>query len=336
MKGAFIVKNREDYPSFSGIMTFLRSPYIDPEDAQAGEYVVIGAPYDVTTGSRPGARYAPNVIRQETVHFLYHLTAIDGEVIDVVTKQRMSAERIGVIKDAGDVRVYNADIMKTTESIAAGVSTIAARGATPVVLGGDHYIAYPSVKGFCEGMEKRLGRKPKIGFIHIDSHLDAYDQNETWGKYYHGSPTRRISELEAVDMKNMVWVGINGTTGIEPYNYITNNGGTILTIADVRKEGAKGVMDHAAAIAGDETDAIYVTIDIDVVDQAYSIGTGSYIYGGITAVELLDMTVALADKNIGAIDIVEVSPPLDPSGNTGRLAATALLGFLKPRLFKYY
>ena len=143
---------RVEYPSFSGVMTFLRSEYIRPEEAQKGEYVVIGAPYDATTGSRPGSRYAPNAIRQESVHFLYHLTAIDGEVIDVVTKKRMKSKMIGVVKDAGDIRVYPSDVMRTTDSIASGIETITAAGATPVTLGGDHYIAYPAVKGVVDGM----------------------------------------------------------------------------------------------------------------------------------------------------------------------------------------
>ena len=326
---------RFEYPSFAGVMTFLRSEYIRPEEVKKGEYVVIGAPYDATTGSRPGSRYAPNAIRQESVHFLYHLTAIDGEVIDVVTKKRMKSRMVGVIKDAGDIRVYPSDLTRTTDSIAASIETITTAGAIPVTLGGDHYSAYPAVKGFANGMRKRLGREPRIGYIHLDSHLDAYDYNETWGKYYHGSPARRISELSAVDIKNMVWVGINGTTGVEPYEYITGNGGTIITTADIERKGVEQIMAKAIEIASNGTDVIYATIDIDVVDQAFSCGTGSYIYGGITAMQLLDMANALSKANIGAIDIVEVSPPLDPSGNTSRLAATTLLSFLKPRLFEF-
>ena len=164
---------RFTYPSFSGIATFLRSPYILPEEASAGEYVVVGAPYDTTLGSRPGARYAPNAIRQESGHFLYHLTAIDGEVIDVVTKKRMKSNMIGVVKDAGDLRVYPSNVAKTTESIAEGICQIVSAMAFPVTLGGDHYITYPVMKGFERGMQSRLGRKAKIGNIHVDSHLDA-------------------------------------------------------------------------------------------------------------------------------------------------------------------
>lgn len=324
------------YPSFSGIATFLRSPYILPEEASAGEYIVVGAPYDTTIGSRPGARYAPNAIRQESIHFLYHLTAIDGEVIDVVTKKRMKSNMIGVVKDAGDLRVYPSNVAKTTESISKGIEQIVSANAFPVTLGGDHYIAYPVVKGFEKGMKKRLGRKPKIGYIHVDSHLDAYNENDTWGKYYHGSPARRISELESINVSNMVWVGINGTTGIEAYNFVMNNGGTIITTEDIHKIGVPETIKKAVEIAGEGCDTIYVTMDIDVVDQAYACGTGSFIYGGITATEFLQIASELSKyKNIGGIDIVEVAPNLDLTQNTSRLAATAITSFLKPRIFEF-
>ncbi len=326
---------RFTYPSFSGIATFLRSPYILPEEASAGEYVVVGAPYDTTLGSRPGARYAPNAIRQESGHFLYHLTAIDGEVIDVVTKKRMKSNMIGVVKDAGDLRVYPSNVAKTTESIAEGICQIVSAMAFPVTLGGDHYITYPVMKGFERGMQSRLGRKAKIGYIHVDSHLDAYNENDTWEKYYHGSPARRISELESVDVKNMVWVGINGTTGLEAYNYVIGNGGTIITTEDIKREGVPAVIQRAAEIAGKDCDTIYVTIDIDVVDQAYACGTGSFIYGGITACELLQIASELSKYNVGGIDVVEVAPNLDLTQNTSRLAATTLINFLKPKIFEF-
>ncbi len=323
------------YPSFSGVSTFLRSPYILPEEALPDEYIVVGAPYDTTAGSRPGARYAPNAIRQESVHFLYHLTAIDGEVIDVGTKKRMKANMIRQVKDAGDLRVYPSDVGKTTESIAEGIRQIVSANAFPVTLGGDHYITYPVMKGFERGMDERLGRKSRIGYIHVDSHLDAYDENDTWGKYYHGSPARRISELEGVSLENMVWVGVNGTTGLEAYRYVTDNGGTIFTTEDLHRDGVAPIVRRAAQIAGEGCDTIYVTIDIDVVDQAYACGTGSFIYGGITACELLEIASELARYPVGGIDVVEVAPNLDLTQNTSRLAATALINFLKPRIFEF-
>ncbi len=324
------------YPSHAGIMTFLRAPYVKISEVNEGDYAVLGVPYDVTIGTRPGARYAPNGIREQTPHFLYHLTAIDGEVIDVETKRIMKSEMKPILKDVGDIKVYPTSVEKTNESIKAAISEIVARGATPVGLGGDHYVTGPLVTGFEDGYRRRMGRDVKIGYIHVDSHMDMYDDPELWGKWYQGSPARRVSELESVDMKNMVWVGINGNTGLEGYMHAINGGGTILTSGDVEREGIRSVMKRALSIAGDGVDCIYVTIDIDAVDTAYACGTGCYVYGGINAVQLLEIGNMLGEcDKIGGIDLVEVSPPLDPSGNTCKLAASTLINFLKPRLFEF-
>ena len=329
------MKSETIYPSFSGISTFIRADIKSRDDIKEGEYAVIGAPFDTTLGTRPGARYAPKSIREESAHYIYHFSAIDKEVIDVCSGVRYKYEEQDMLFDTGDARVYPGDIKKTTDSIADEVDKVVSKGAIPVILGGDHYITYPCMVGFEKGMEKHLNRKPKIGYIHIDLHLDAYNENDTWGKYYHGSPARRISELESVSLKNMVWVGLNGTTGIEPYNYVKNGGGTMFTINDINKDTMTEVMKKACDIAGDGCDCIYVTIDIDVVDQAYSAGTGSYIYGGITAVQLLEAADAISENDkVKGIDIVEVAPNLDATGNTARLAATTLISFLKPRLFE--
>lgn len=324
------------YPSFSGINTFLRAPYVTADEVRCGDYVVSGVPYDTTIGTRPGPRYAPNAIREASKHFIYHLCAIDGEVVDVCTKKRMLAPPKDIVKDIGDIRVYPADVMKTTEHVADVIASLVEKGAFPVTLGGDHYIAYPVVKGFARGLQKRRGQAVKIGYLHIDSHMDMYDENDTWGKYYQGSPARRISELPSFSLSNMVFVGLNGTTGAECYDYAVNGGATLFTIDDLRTEGIRPLLEKAIAIASKGCDTVYATIDIDVLDQAYGCGTGSYVYGGITAVELLEIASILGETDcIGGIDLVEVSPPCDPTGSTNRLAASTLINFLKPRLFQF-
>ncbi len=331
------MKDRTDYLSHGGIMTYLRAPYIDIEEARENTFVVVGAPFDTSSGTRPGARYAPNEIRKHSVHFIYHYTAIDGQdVVDVDSKRRMHGPMKNLVFDAGDVRVFPTDVAKTTQSIAAAIETITEKGATPVMLGGDHFVAYPAVLGFEKGLAKRLGRQPKIGYLHVDAHLDACDDNDTWGKCYHGSPARRVSELAGVSMKNMVFLGISGSTGTEPYRYITENGATIFTAQDIRKQGAATVTKKALEIAGEGVDALYVTLDIDAIDFAYAQGTGSYVFGGITADEFLELVgVVSKDPRVGGIDLVEVAPTLDPTGATSRLAATAITGFLKPHLFTF-
>ena len=174
------MKSETIYPSFSGISTFIRADIKSRDDIKEGEYAVIGAPFDTTLGTRPGARYAPKSIREESAHYIYHFSAIDKEVIDVCSGVRYKYEEQDMLFDTGDARVYPGDIKKTTDSIADEVDKVVSKGAIPVILGGDHYITYPCMVGFEKGMEKHLNRKPKIGYIHIDSHLDAYNENDTW------------------------------------------------------------------------------------------------------------------------------------------------------------
>ena len=326
--------NRIKLPSFCGISTFLRAPYVTLDEVQAGDYVVSGVPYDITIGTKPGARYAPNAIRDETRHFIYHLAAIDEEVIDTITGETMRCEMKPILKDIGDIQVYPTDVERTTESVASVISEITARGATPVSIGGDHYCTYPLFKGFDDGLRRRLGRQPKIGYIHIDSHMDMYDNPDLWGKYYQGSPARRVSEFDSVDMHNMVFVGIHGTTGKECYEYSIKGGATIFTTKDIAENGMRATMQRALEIASAGCDTVYVTFDIDAVDSAYAAGTGCVVFGGITAGEMIEAAqVVGASQMVGGIDVVEVSPPLDYNGITCRLGATCLIEYLKPRLF---
>lgn len=323
------------YPSHSGIVTYMRAPYRRIEEVREGEIAVLGVPFDTTLGSKPGARNAPREIREQTVHSIYHLGAIDGEVMNISTGKRLRFPPRDILVDVGDARVYPANVEKTTESVAAAAEQIAAQGALLVGLGGDHYVTYPLIRGFERGLAKRLGRDVKLGYIHLDAHLDAYDENDTWGRYYHGSFARRVSELGSFDLKNMVWVGISGNVGVEPYEHIRDNGGTIFSIDDVRTGGMGSVVEAAAAIAGKGTDAVYVTVDIDVVDHTFAPGTGSCTFGGITDSQLFEAMDALKElKNIRGIDVVEVNPSMDPTGNTSKLAASAMNAFLEPRLYK--
>ncbi len=328
------MKVENEYPSYSGICTFMRADYKERKDLKEGDYAIIGVPYDTTLGSRPGCRYAPRNIREQSIHFIYHLSAIDKEVIDVTTKKRMKYPPKDILFDTGDARVYTSDVEKTIQSVAGEIETIIDKGATPVIIGGDHFITYPCIKGLEAGLKKKK-KDVKIGYIHIDSHLDFYNESETWGKYWHGSFARRVSELDSIDISNMVWVGINGTTGVECYEHLIKNGGTIFTAEDINQQGMKNVMEKAFELAGDGCDYVYVTMDIDAVDNAFAPGTGAYVCGGITSMQFMDaVDVIAAHKNVVGIDLVEVAPNLDPTERTMRLAAGALTAFLKPRLFE--
>ena len=180
------------------------------------------------------------------------------------------------------------------------------------------------------------GGSPRLGYLHIDSHPDFRDVHGVGGKYTHGTQARRLSEDSHISYNNMAWVGLNGSV-IDPAQHrIFRSGGMRVTTAKmVREQGPAEIVKSAMEVVGHSVDAVYVTIDIDVVDGSESPGTGAPVFTGITAVEFLEMMDCLASYDIiKAVDICEVAPPLDPTGRTVHLAASGLLGILGPKIFE--
>lgn len=234
------------------------------------------------------------------------------------------------VVDIGDVPVFPNDLDRTTESVRTTVRSLTRRGAFPVLLGGDHYISYPSFWGFTEGLPVNVRH---VGYIHIDGHLDFANESPIWGRLYHGSGARRVSELDIVDPHDMVWIGVHGFISQEQWSTIQRNRSTVFTHLDVGRLGPIEVAKRAADIAGARTDCFYVSVDIDVIDSAFVPGTGSVVLGGVTPHHVREVLGILRGANVGAIDLMEVSPPLDPSGRSMRYAAELLMHFLVPQVF---
>jgi agmatinase len=321
-------------PGFSGIETFWRAPFVLPQNVPRGSVAILGVPHEMTISTRTGTRQGPKAIRGHSCHFISQTRATPlKEYVEVATgKKTQIPESISLV-DAGDVVLHPNDLPRSAESITNTIRTIVERGALPVSLGGDHYIAYPLMRGYCNGLRAANGIT-KFGYIQIDAHLDAAGENLVWGRHWHGSNARLISELPGVSKKNMTWIGTNGATWSDEWEFAHSGGACVITRSEVAKVGMAEAARHALEVAASGTDAVYVSIDLDVVDVSLSPGVGSVNFGGITPNELLDGVSVMAEADIiQGIDVVELCPPLDPSGITGRLAAAVLMSFLAPRLF---
>jgi agmatinase len=317
--------------SHAGIPTFLRAPQRDFADVPAGSIAVFGAPTDWTLGTRPGARYGPKAIRDTSIHLAWYLeTAKTRSMVDVRSGRPIAFDpRADALVDAGDVPIFPVDVDRTVASIRAAELAVLEAGALPIMLGGDHFVTYPAMLAQLEHAQA-AGRR--IGFIQFDAHFDLVDDNPVFGRYYHGSLTRRIAELPDMRTANMVWVGINGYARVEQLDFIDEHGGTVFTRADVRRRGMGSVVEEALARAGDGCDEIYVSIDIDVLDGGIAPGAGSINIDGCSPGELLDAVDMLAGVPIAGLDLVEVSPLLDSTEYTARVAAVALTNFICGRL----
>ena len=176
----------------SGIPTFMRAPQRSLEDLQPGALALVGVPYDYACGSRPGARWGPQAIRQSSLYFDHFLIPeSDQTFIDISTGKEFYLKGDIQVVDLGDVDLFPMDVERTMETISGFIQQVVDKGAIPIVLGGDHFITYPTFCGYGKGISITQGlRRENIGYIHVDSHLDMFDEHPSWGKLYHSSTCR--------------------------------------------------------------------------------------------------------------------------------------------------
>ncbi len=321
----------EPLPWFAGRQTFLRAPLVDFDAIRPGMTVISGAPHSLR--ARFGERGGPRGIREGSVHLVDRLRNARSEgIVDVSTGRRLFLPSETRLVDVGDLNVYPSDVMRTTEGIAGGVAETTRRGGFSVCLGGDHYVGYPSCLGYTRALREQSPHA-RVGYIHIDGHLDFADRSGPYGKYNNGTNARRISELEAIVPSSMVFIGIQGPCFLEQVESLRRLGATIFTSEDVEVLGPAEVGRRAGGLAMKGCDRIYVSFDIDVIDAGFFDGTGSVTMGAMTAQTLFRILEPLSTFPIGAMDFVETAPPLDPSGRSPLIAAQALLKILTPRIF---
>ena len=320
---------------YSGFPSFYKAPIVEMSDVREGSGVVAGVPMDQgVVLTRTGTRYGPRAIREASIFFrAIQEAGSEKTAVDIGSKvARRLKEPLNLV-DVGDFTIFPQELEKTTDSISGGVSEIVRRGALPVLLGGDHYLTYPSFEGFARGMAERK-ENVRLGHVHIDSHTDFRDEYAGLGKFNHGTSVRRLSENPVISYKNMAWLGLNGSVlDSDIYRIYRDHGLKMISADDVRDRGIDETIREAVESAADGADAIYVSIDIDVVDSSHAPGTGVPVFEGMTARDFLKGMAALSEYDvIGAFDLCEVSPPYDPSGRTAYLAANALVTLLSPYL----
>lgn len=313
---------------YAGPSTFYRAPSLAPPDAPAGSVAVLGAPIDSWTLGRNGQRYAPRAIREASLYLAGYFGLQDEPVgyVDVRDGTVWTVPDEPRLFDAGDARIHQGDVHAQIEAIASPVAAIVAKGAMPVVLGGDHFVPYPSFVGYVRGL-REARPDAKVGFLTIDGHFDFWDEFKDMGRLNHGTFARRVSEHEAVG--NMVWWGLNGSNILEPeqLRICRERGFVGYTAASIRRRGVQETMREALEIAADGADGVYVTFDIDVTDGANAPGTHSIVMDGLSPGEVMAALELVGRfERVGAFDVCEMIPQYDVGGGrTARYAAQAIL-----------
>lgn len=299
-----------DLPRFAGIPTFMRLPHVPPGHPRFGEVEIglVGTPWDSGTTNRPGPRHGPRQLRDAS-------TMIRAQ--HAVTGQRpFEAARCA---DLGDVGPNPASIPDTLERITTFYTHLKDTGIRPLTAGGDHLCSLPILRG--------IAADEPLGMIHFDSHTDLYHSYFGGQMYTHGTPFRRAVEERLLDPGRVVQIGIRGTMyDTEDLDFAESSGIRVIRIEEVFARGIAEVMAEAREIVGRAP--VYVSYDIDFVDPAFAPGTGTPEVGGPTSFQALEVCRHLHGLDIRGADLVEVSPPFDPSGATAFLGVSIMFELL--------
>jgi agmatinase len=293
---------------FVGIPSFLRSPICTNLEELDASIAVMGVPTDEGSPFLPGARFGPRGIREHSLRF----GAGGKGVFDLRTERRfleyeMTNRRI---VDVGDVDVIPTNVAGTFENITSMTRQILAHGTLPVILGGDHAITFPVVRGF----------GGPLHVVHFDAHAD-YAPFTSGLEMTNGHAFRHISRMSHVE--SLTQIGIRGLRTSTQDSIADGN--RVITMYEFRTHSPEALVEPLPRDA-----RCYVSIDIDALDMSLVPGTVSAEPDGMSYTQLRDALVAVAQRtDVVGFDLVEVNPPLDVgTGMTSYLAAHVIIEFL--------
>jgi guanidinopropionase len=295
-------------PRFAGLSTFMRLPHVPLEEAGEVDIGLIGVPWDGGTTNRPGPRHGPRQMREMSsmIRQIHHVS-------------KRSPFKNANCADLGDCPVNPADVNDALARVEAYYQEIVAAGIKPLSAGGDHLISLPILRA--------LGGKEPVGMVHFDAHTDLFDSYFGGFRFTHGTPFRRAIEEGVLDPERVIQIGLRGSMyDLEDREFGEKNGVRLMDIEEAVALGPEKVMAEARKVAGDGR--TYVSFDIDCLDPAFAPGTGTPEVGGFTSREAQFLLRGLSGLDIIGADVVEVSPPFDPSGYTALAGVTMMFELL--------
>lgn len=295
-----------DLARFSGPQTFMRLPAA--ETAAGLDVGIIGIPMDIGTSWRSGTRMGPKQLREQSA------------MIRPYNIQTGAAPFDGLqVADLGDVAINTFSLSDTIRIITKAYDAYLAQGIIPVTLGGDHSLTLPVLRSIA----KRHG---PVALVHVDAHADVNDtmfgERET-----HGTFLRRAFEENLVVPDKVFQIGLRGTGyAADDFTEAAGWGFTQHLAPELWHKSLAPLAAEIKAKIGDTK--TYITYDIDSLDPAFAPGTGTPEIGGLTTAQAMELIRGLRGLNIVGCDLVEVSPPYDPSGNTALVGANLLFEML--------
>ncbi|MDG2406391.1 MAG: agmatinase [Paracoccaceae bacterium] len=289
-----------------GPATFMRLP--SQQTAQGLDACFVGIPMDIGTSNRPGARLGPRQIRDESRML---------RPFNMATGAAPFANMH--VADIGDVPINTFDLKKSVDIITDFYARVLRYDTIPLTLGGDHTLTWPILRA----MRDKFG---PVALVHVDAHADIND--EMFGeKVAHGCPFRRAWEDKCMINTKVYQIGLRGTGySIDDFDWARQQDWTVIPAEECWYKSLVPLMGDIRSQIGKSP--VYLSFDIDSLDPAYAPGTGTVEVGGLTSTQALEIIRGMAGLNVIGCDLVEVSPPYDPTGNTALIAANFLYEML--------
>lgn len=284
---------------FFGASTFMRRPY--SRELENIDIAVLGVPFDLAVCNRPGTRFGPGAIRQASR--------------DIASWDKQYPwgfnpfKRLNVV-DYGDVVYRYGDAAEMVVQTQASVADILGKGAQPLSLGGDHFVALPILREIANV-------HGAVSLVHFDAHTDT-ERNDN--PYDHGCMFYRAVEEGLVDPDRSVQIGIRTDYNKEKDRF------HVIDASTVHRIGIEATVEKITQVV--KNHKAYLTFDIDALDPAYAPGTGTPVPGGLTSNQALEVMRGLHGINFIGMDIVEVAPKYDHSEITALLAAQLALEYI--------
>jgi agmatinase len=287
--------------TYVGIPTFARAPQVAIEGGWHADAAVLGIPFDIALGFRPGARFGPRAIREASLRY-------------AVPPQGLYDWRSGIVRlagaslaDAGDVDLPSLEPELAHDRITAAARAIRQRTRLPLFLGGDHSVTYPLLRAFDD--------VPTLHVVQLDAHLDFTDVRDGT-KWSNSSPFRRAVEA-LPGLEHITTIGLRGLrTDPEAVQAARIRGHALVHAEDIPPD------DESLAAVLPSGRPVYLSIDLDVLDPSVLPGTSSPEVDGLRYAEVMRVVQAVADQNdVLGIDIVELCPTVDPTGASALVAA---------------
>jgi guanidinopropionase len=292
-------------PRYVGLPSFMRAPWRPELDGV--EIGLVGVPFDGGVTNRPGARHGPREVRNQS-----------SLLRKANQHSRIAPFELCKVADIGDAWADRPfELEGAHAAIEARFRLIHAAGVVPLAIGGDHSVTLPILRALA-------GERP-VGLVQIDAHCDTGD-DYLGSRFHHGAPFRRAVEEGLLDPARTMQIGIRGPLNdLDLWSFSHASGMRVIYMDELYRMGVEAAIAEARRIA---TGPVYVSFDIDALDPAFAPGTGTPEVGGLTTLEAQILLRGLRGLDIMGGDVVETSPPFDPSGTTSLVAANLLFELL--------